>query len=232
MSLTNRLLKIFIMVISTLGIIGCSTVKTYYEKVTTDTPMTESEFNASLPDDVMPESRGRLPIVNRSQLDDEGKAIYDRYMSPDSTSLAGIQGPGGIRLHAKTDKSPTKVTRKIRELVRLVMAREMDHHFEWTMHEPVALQQGLDQNIVEVIRYDRSIASASEPEASIIQLVRDYVRNHDISSETYARLSQHFGKKDLIEIAGLMGSGMNSFILLDMFDVHLPYDRPSLLPKN
>jgi hypothetical protein len=194
--------------------------------------MTEAKFNASLPDDVHPESRGRLPIANRAELDDEGKKVYDRYMSPDSTSLAGIQGPGGVRLHATTDKSPTKVTRKISELVRLVMAREMDHGFEWTMHEPVAIKQGLDPAIVEVIRHNRSIAGVSEPEASIIQLGRDYVRNHDISSETYARLSRHFGKKDLIEIAGLMGSGMNSFILLDMFDVHLPYDRPSLLPNN
>jgi hypothetical protein len=227
-----RLLKVSIIVFTAITFLGCSTVKTYYEKVTTDSPMTEAEFNALLPDDVIPESRGRLPIVNRVALDDEGKVIYDRYMSPDSTSLAGIQGPGGIRLHAKTDKGPAMVTRKIRELVRLVMAREMDHDFEWTMHEPVALEQGLDPAIVEVIRHNRSIADVSEPEASIIQLGRDYVRNHGISSETYARLSRNFGKKDLIEIAELMGGGMNSFILLDMFDVHLPYDRPSLLPKN
>ncbi|MGK0298512.1 MAG: hypothetical protein ACI9XC_002134 [Gammaproteobacteria bacterium] len=230
MSRTIRLANIFIMVISTLGLVGCSTVKTYYENVTSDTPMTEAKYNASLPDDVLPDSRGRLPIVNRAELDDEGKAIYDRYMSPDSTSLAGIQGPGGLRLHATVDKSPSKVTRKISELVRLVMAREMDHKFEWTMHEPVAVKQGLDPAIIEVIRHNRSIAGVSEPEASIIQLGRDYVQNHQISSETYARLSKHFGKKDLIAIAGLMGSGMNSFILLDMFDVHLPYDREANLP--
>jgi 4-carboxymuconolactone decarboxylase len=194
--------------------------------------MTEADYNASLPDDVFPDSRGRLPIVNRNQLDDDGKAVYDRYMSPDSTSLAGIQGPGGLRLHTITDKSPTRIDGKVRELVRLVISREMDQEFEWTMHEPVALRQGLSPEIIDVIRYKRALNGVPDMEASIIQLGRDVFQEHRVSSETYARLSRHFGKKDLIEITQLMGGGMNSFILLFMFDVHLPYDRESLLPVD
>lgn len=225
-----RLSNILTIVITSLSLIGCSSVTTFYENITDDSPMTEAEFNASLPDDVYPESRGRLPIVNREELDDEGKATYDRYMSPDSTSLAGVQGPGGLRLHATADNSPSKVSGKIRELVRLVIAREMDQQFEWTLHEPVALRQGLDPDIIDVIRHNRSIAGVSEPEASVIQLGRDVFREHHVSSETYASLTQNFGKKDLIDITQLMGGGMNSFILLFMFDVHLPYDRELLLP--
>ena len=226
---TFNINQILVVVFILFSLLGCSTVKTYYEKFTDDSPITEAEFNRSLPDDVFSESRGRLPIVNRAELDDEGKATYDRYMSPDSTSLAGIQGPGGIRLHAKADKSPSKVDGKIRELVRLVISREMDQQFEWTMHEPVALREGLDPDIIDVIQNDGSLAGIAEPEASVIQLGRDVFRDHHVSSETYASLTQHFGNKDLIQITQLMGGGMNSFILLFMFDVHLPYDREPLL---
>ncbi len=69
-------------------------------------------------------------------------------------------------------------------------------------------------------------------EAAIIQMVREMFREHRVSSETYTRLSRHFGKKDLIEITQLMSGGMNSFFLLYMFDVYLPYDRESLLPVD
>lgn len=225
----NRPCKISLLVILVTGLFGCSTVETYYEKITTDRPMTQAEYNASLPDDVHPESRGRLPVVNRADLDDNGKATYDRYMSPDSTSLAGIQGPGGLRLHKIADKNSSKVTPKIRELVRLAISKEMDQHFEWTMHEPVALKEGLNSRTIDAIKNNRSLSGISDPEAAVIQMVREVFREHHISSDTYASLTEHFGRKDLIQITELMGGGMNSFFLLFMFDVHLPYDRPSLL---
>ena len=229
MNIQNSICHKIIVMVTFAALSGCSTVGTYYEKMTTRSPMTEAQYNASLPDDVHPESRGRLPIVNRAELNDDGKATYDRYMSPESTSLAGIQGPGGIRLHKIADKNPSKVTPKIRELVRLAIAREMDQDFEWTMHEPVALEEGLSQRTIDVIKFNRSLSGVPAPEAAIIRMMREVFSEHRISSATYAELSEHFGKKDLIQITELMGGGMNSFFLLYMFDVHLPYDRPSTL---
>lgn len=193
-------------------------------------PMTEQEYNAALPEDIFPDSRSRLPIVNRADLDDDGKAIYDRYMSPDSTSLAGIQGPGGIRLHKIGDSSPSRIDGKTRELVRLVISREMDHVFEWTMHEPVALKEGLDPEIIDIIRHRRSLAGVPDKEAAIIQLGREIFQQHKVTSATYARALQQLGKRDLIAVTELMGRGVTSFILLYTFDLHLPYDREPLLP--
>jgi len=203
-------------------IFGCSTMN--------NRPITEAEYNASLPEDVYPESRGRLPVVNREALDDAGKAIFDRFMAPDSTSLAGIQGPGGVRLHANIDGSPTRIDGRIRELVRLVISREMDQQFEWTLHEPVALKQGLAPSIIDVIRYNRSLRGVPEMEASIIRMGREIFQEHRVSPETYRLLTNHFGNRDLIEIVELMSGGISSFILLFLYDVHLPYDRPPLLP--
>jgi len=212
-----------ILIIGTITIhLGCAAVD--------KRPITEAEYSASLPDDVNPASRGRLPIVNRELLDDAGKETYDRYMAPDSTSLAGIQGPGGIRLHAGVDKSPTRIDNKVSELVRLVIAREMDQKFEWTMHEPVALKAGLTAATIDAIRLRKSLQGVPEMEASIIQMGREIFQEHRVSPETYRQLSSHFGPRDQMEIVELMSGGMNSFFLLFLYDVHLPYDRPSLLP--
>jgi hypothetical protein len=183
-----------------------------------------------MPTDIHPESRGRLPIVNRADLDDEGKATYDRYTSPESTSLAGLAGPGGLRLHANVDKSLTKIDGKIRALIRLTLAREMDQVFEWTLYEPVGLREGLSAEVLDVIRYDRPPVDVSPMEASIIRLARESFRNHHVSSQTYQLLKEQFGNKDLMEIAYLMGDAIESYMLLFMFDVQLPYDRKPLLP--
>jgi hypothetical protein len=211
---------------------GCTTVTTYYEKITKETLITEAEYLASLPDDIYPESRGRLPIVDRAALDEEGQAVYDRYTSPASTSLAGLPGPGGLRLHARVDKTPTRIDDRVRALIRLSMARELDMVFEWTLYEPVGLKAGLTTDVMDAIRYNKSLASVPPFESSIIQLARDVLSNHHVSSETYQLLQEQFGNKDLMEIAYLMGDAMESYVLLFMFDVHLPYDRKPLLPVD
>jgi len=211
---------------------GCAIVSTYYENFTDNTPMTEAEYLASLPDDIYPESRGRLPIVNRADLDAEGKVIYDRYTSPESTSLAGLPGPGGLRLHARVDQSPTRINNKVRALIRLSMARELDQVFEWTLYEPVGLKAGITPDVMDAIRYNGSLEDVPPFDASIIQLSRDVLKDHRVSSETYQLLQEQFGNKDLMEIAYLMGDAMESYVLLFMFDVHLPYDRKPLLPVD
>jgi 4-carboxymuconolactone decarboxylase len=150
------------------------------------TPMTQEQFNASLPDDVYPDSRSRIPIVNRDELDDARKPNYDRYFSPNSTSLAGIQGPGGIGLHGSPDLSESKVDRRTQELARLVVSREMDQAFEWTLHEPVALREGVPQATIDIIRNRKPLDGVPERDASIIQLGRELFQDHKVSSATFA----------------------------------------------
>lgn len=225
--------KIKLIVFSLLIVLsGCSSVTMHNENLTDNAAMTKVEYLASFSDDINLESRGRLPIVNRADLDDEGKAIYDRYTSPDSTSLAGLAGPGGLRLHSNVDKSPTRIDGKVRALIRLTMARELDQVFEWTLYEPVGLREGISIEVLDVIRYDRSLTGVPPKEASIISLARETFRNHHVSSDSYQLLKEQFGNKDLMEIAYLMGDAMESYMLLFMFDVQLPYERKPLLPVN
>jgi 4-carboxymuconolactone decarboxylase len=191
---------------------------------------TEVEFNASLPPDVHPDSRSRIPIVNREELDDAGKAAYDARITPNTTSLGGIQGPGGIGLNGSRDLSETQVDRRTQELARLVVSREMDQQFEWTVHEPVALKEGLEPEIIDVIRHRRPLDGVPEREAAIIQLGREIFQNHKVRPETFARALDHLGKRDLVDLCKFIGNFTRTAILLHTVNVHLPYDRQPLLP--
>jgi len=193
--------------------------------------LTESQYNATLPRDVHPESRGRLPLIERESLDDEGKRDYDRHVGPNRSSLAGLQGPGGLRLHgSKPDRVGEDLGGRLKELIRLIVSRELDQAFEWTVHEPVALREKLEPSIIDVIRHDKPLAGVPEKEAAMIQLGREYFQKHKVSSETYARALKALGEKNLIDMCVLMGDYTETAVLLSVNDVHLPYDVPSLLP--
>ncbi len=55
---------------------------------------------ATLPKDIHPESRSRLPLPKREALDEQGKRVYDSVLDPKRPTLAGFQGPAGIWLHS------------------------------------------------------------------------------------------------------------------------------------
>src|SRR5262249_14367608 len=52
-----------------------------------------------MPADIDPQSGFRLPLPKREDLDDAGKAHYDRVAAPGAT-IAGLQGPSGITLYS------------------------------------------------------------------------------------------------------------------------------------
>jgi 4-carboxymuconolactone decarboxylase len=106
----------------------------------------------------------------------------------------------------------------------------MDQPFEWTLHEPVALQNGLEPEIIDVIRYRKKLDGIPDREASIIQLGRELFQDHKVSSETFARVIGHLGKRDLVDLCDFMGAYATTAILLHTVDAHLPYTREPLLP--
>lgn len=193
-------------------------------------PVTREQYEASLPADVDKESGSRLPFVDRGELDEEGKAYYDSRRAPGSTSLGGPRGPGSVRLHGSGGLSKSRVDKRTQELARLVVSREMDQAFEWTLHEPVALKNGVPPEVIDVIRHRKSLNGVPERDAAIIQLGREIFQHHKVSPETYANVLKHLGKRDLVDLCDYMGDYVRTAILLHTVDAHLPYDREPLLP--
>jgi alkylhydroperoxidase family enzyme len=198
---------------------------------TSGTRLTEAQYNASLPADIHPDSRGRLPLVRREDVEAGRKAEYDRHIGPNKSSLAGLQGPGGLRLHGSTpNKVGDALGGRLKELIRLIVSRELDQAFEWTVHEPVALREKLDPAIIDVIRHRKALDGVPEKEAAMIQLGREYFQTHKVRSDTYARALKALGERNLIDMCVLMGDYTETAVLLTVNDVRLPYDLPSLLP--
>jgi 4-carboxymuconolactone decarboxylase len=196
-----------------------------------------SKAASSFPKDVHPETGNRLPPVNRDNLDDAAKKIYDA-----GGNAPGVNyGPQRLRMHSggaevfssglndflrhKAGLDPALV-----ELSILAAVREMDGEYEWTAHEPAALKAGVSPQIIDIVKYRKPLAGVPEKEATIIELGREAVGKHKVSSETFARALKLLGDRQLVNIVCLMGDYSSTAILLGTFDQHVrPTDKP-LLP--
>ncbi len=193
------------------------------------------------PTDIDPESRSRLPIRKREEMKPEDQEIYDRFVGDDSRSLAGLSGPKGVRLYSpqagwhlsranRILRFESGVDPAVRELVIMVAARHMDSQFEWTMHENVGLEAGLDPAAVEAVKYNKSTEGLQERDALLIRFGRELMRETKLSSQTFQEMLQAFGPEDLITLTQIMGGYTSTALLLRVVDQQLSSDREPLLP--
>jgi 4-carboxymuconolactone decarboxylase len=182
-------------------------------------------------------------LKKREDLDEEGKEVYDFLVDPENQTLAGLTGPRGFYLYSPKAgqhlsqantylRFESGLDPQVRELAILVIAREMRSQFEWTMHEPVAREVGLEPEAIEVVRDNKSPQNLTERNALIIRFGRELVREPKLSSETFSQVAQEFGEEELVTLTLLMGNYMRTALLLRAVDMQLPVDREPLLPMG
>ncbi len=185
-----------------------------------------------LPPDIDPESRCRLPLVRREDLDDEGKKMFDTHTDPKGGTIRGLKGPGGIGLHSTKLAGLTRPvgrylrfeapeSPRIRETAILITARECDSQFEWAAHEPEGLSVGVPQAVIDVIKHRKPTTGLDETDQIIIELGREAFGKRKVSPQTYARAHKRFGTKGLIDLVQLMGNYASTAALLCVFDMQL-----------
>jgi 4-carboxymuconolactone decarboxylase len=191
------------------------------------------------PGDIFPESGSRLPPIERESLDADGQALYDS-VANDPRSLAGFRGPAGIvmrspRVYAAHHKLNQMLRFdigldvRLRELAILVTAREMDSHFEWYQHEINARREGLEDEIIDIVRKRKRVRGLGAKETAIIKLGREALGKHRVRRSTYAAAAELFGTETLINLVMLMGAYASTATTLAVFAQQLPDGATSTL---
>ena len=178
------------------------------------------------PDDVDPRSRSRLPSLPApAQTTRATPSLYGRTLSPQGT------GPGQIRGHGAGRASlEANVARPLLDLAVLVTARAYDVQYAWTLTEPVAVENGLDPAVIDVVRDGGPVTGLSDEEAAVISFGRELLGPHTVSPETYASaLEAVGGTTNLVDLVDLMAQHVSDATLLIAFDQHLPAGLEPLL---
>jgi 4-carboxymuconolactone decarboxylase len=187
---------------------------------------------SSLPRDIDPVTFSRLPPVTAGDLDEEGKRLLAA-----RTNYTPGPGPGHVSIYSPREidlgipsgeKSP--VGPRYFQLAVLITAREIDQQYEWTAHELMGRRQGLEQAVIDVVKYDRAATSLSDKDATLITFGRALFRDHRVSSELWEKMVSHFGRQRTVQLMMIMGEYFKAGFMMNAVDQHLPPGRESLLP--
>ena len=202
---------------------------------------------ADIPGDIHEDSRARLPLVVRDALDADGQRAYDIMVSPDSRYSDGLRGPvamwayspllaehifpASTYLRFGTDKD-----QRLTELAILATAREVRSQYEWSGHEPLGLDAGLEPAIIDLVRHRTDLDSVGDldglgdQERVIIRFVREIVSEERVSSATFTHARELFGERGLMDLTGLVGYYNYVNLTIKAFNVQLAPGRTRLLP--
>ena len=98
------------------------------------------------------------------------------------------------------------------------------------MHEPAGLQVGLEQEVVDAVKYDRDVTGLSREDAAFITFGRELLRENRVSSERWDEMVELFGRQGTVTLMTIMGEYLKVGIMLNAVDQHLPAGREALLP--
>jgi 4-carboxymuconolactone decarboxylase len=203
---------------------------------------TSQPSQRTLPKDIDPGSRARLPYVKREDLDAEGKKTYDAIVNVNTPYSHGLPAPIGMWMHSPKMaqhmlpaymylRFGNSFGTRLTELAILVASREINAQYEWTAHEPWARNAGVEQEIIDMVKYRRSVAGLGEKETLIIVFGRELLGDKKVTSETFAHALKVFGEDGVTDLAGLMA--FCQFLYTSSvvpFDIQLPAASQPLLP--
>jgi len=203
-------------------------------------PAVALEGQTALPLDINPVTLSRLPPVTRTDLDAEGQRMLDAR----GTVNPG-PGPGHVTIYSpKVAEGLGMLGRALGvpsgqgfrfgvryfQLVVLITAREIDQQYEWSAHEPAGLKAGLEQSVIDAVKYDRDVQGLAEKDAMLIRFGRALFREHKVSSELWGQMVKEFGRQGTVEIMALMADYFTVGMMMNAVDQHLPPQRQPLLP--
>jgi len=191
-----------------------------------------AQAQKSLPPDIDPVTLSRLPPVTAGDLDEEGRRLLAA-----RTNFTPAPGPTHVTVYSPREldlgipsgeKSP--VGARFFQLAVLITAREIDQQYEWSSHELAGRRQGLEQSVIDVVKYNRDVAGLSDKDATVITFGRALFREHRVSSELWEKMVSHFGRQRTVQMMMIMGDYFRVGFMLNAVDQHLPPAREALLP--
>ena len=176
----------------------------------------------------------RLPALERSQMDDRQKQVYDVIATGPRGS---VRGPLAVWLHRAdfADKAQalgrycrydSSLAPRLSELAILTTARIWDATFEWQAHLMHALDAGLNPNVIDSLLADKLPMFAAEDEELVYEFTLELNIKRGVSDELYERAILILGKAGTVDLVGILGYYALISMTIKAFDVDpIPVDK-------
>jgi 4-carboxymuconolactone decarboxylase len=191
---------------------------------------------AKLPADLDPDSRARLPYLQKKDMDERGQKIFDTL--PGRGQDGVLRGPLAFAAYnpavaqALFDLHNAAVAGTldphVRELAILVACRETNYSLEWNAHAPSALKAGVDQKTIDAVRNNGALTGLDEKDAAVIRFGRQMLHDNKMDSATFGKAAQLFGRKGAMDLVAVMSTYAVSGFYATTVDEHMPAGRVDL----
>ena len=192
--------------------------------------------SATLPADLDPQSRARLPYLQRKDMDENNQKIFDQL--PGLSKEGVLSGPLAFAAYnpgvakALFDLHNAAVggtlTPHVRELAIMVACRETNYSLEWNGHEAAARKAGVDPKVLEVVRSRGALTGLDESDAAVIRFGRQMLSDKKVDSATFAKVSQLLGRRGAMDLVAVMNTYAVSGFYALAVDEHMPPGRADL----
>lgn len=174
--------------------------------------LVSAQSAAKLPADLDPDSRARLPYLQRKDMDESSQKIFDTLpgRSPEGVLRGPLAfaayNPGVAKALFDLHNAAVAGTLNphVRELAIMVACRETNYNLEWNGHEATALKNGVDAKVLDVVRTRGALTGVDEKDAIVIRFGRQMLTDKKVDSATYAKVVELYGKKGAMDIVAIM----------------------------
>lgn len=195
--------------------------------------------SAPQPADLDPDSRARLPYLQRKDLDEASQKIFD--VLPGRSPEGVLRGPLAFAAYnpgaakALFDLHNAAVagtlTPKVRELAIMVACRETNYSLEWNAHDAAARKAGVDPKVLDIVRTKGALTGLDEADAAVIRFGRQMFTDRKIDSATFAKVVQLFGRRGAMDLVAVMNTYAVSGFYALAVDEHAPAGRLDLAAR-
>ena len=119
---------------------------------------------------------------------------------------------------------------RLNEFIILITARHFTQQYEWYVHYPIAIKEGMSRDIADAIADGRRPAGMSSDEELIHDFCTELLRNHSVSDATYARALARWGEQGTIEMVGVVAYYTFQSMVLNTARTPVPAGAPTLKP--
>ena len=94
---------------------------------------------------------------------------------------------------------------RLSEFVILITASQWAQQYEWAIHHPIALKEGVSPETATAIAEGHRPSRMTDDEEALYDFVVELQRTHAVSDATYARALARFGERGVVDTVGIVG---------------------------
>ncbi|MFM5923494.1 MAG: carboxymuconolactone decarboxylase family protein [Novosphingobium sp.] len=111
---------------------------------------------------------------------------------------------------------------RLSELAILVCGATWKSGFEWAVHAPIAIAQGLDADVVEAMRIGAPPKFERDDEALVHVFCTTLIETRQIDDALYQKATGLLGDRKVVDLVGIVGYYSFICMTINVFAVPLP----------